>query len=218
MLLLEAARLLPRLERADFVDVAPFQCAYAVRLLAAVRFSRSPGDLRDWFATKVHPELEEHFAARGQRFPLENVMSALENLFGCRFFFDVGALDEARRVAERTVIHMGDIVSHVAVAEAPGGDCDFCCLGNVADYLPLERLDALWAACAPRGVPILLLLTSACPDASSVRRSWEDGGFSPHPASRELDEMNRGLGSATLARSWNRPGTYTLLIPAAKGA
>ncbi|WP_300161022.1 hypothetical protein [Solidesulfovibrio sp.] len=212
MALLEAAGVLPELEAATFVDVAPFQVAYFRRLLDAVRAAGTPGGLRAWFAEAVYPELRAHYLARGRDYPLPRVLDALENIFGIDFFFDAAALARAKAAAGRTAVVQGDVAAHLAAST--GHDC--IVLSNVPDYLDAAGLAGLFAACRRHQAPVYLLLTSACPDRDAARLAWERAEFAAHPDAAALDARNRGLGSPTLCAPWNRPGTIHLLVPNAQ--
>ena len=207
--LLEAAATLPHLQSAVFVDVADFQFAYFRMLLRAVTESASPEMLRAWFARTVYPELRRHHLARGRDYALEQIFTALRDTFGVRFFFDAPAFDRVQRTVDRIAAVRSDIGSYLARERLAH---DFIYLSNVPDYLGEAALQTLFTACQTHKAPVYLLLTSACPDPDAVRRAWEAAGFLPHAAAPRLDAQNRGLGSPSLARAWNRPGTIHLLV------
>ena len=207
MVLLEAASELtsPHL---TYVDVAPHQAAYFAEVVQALRESASPDELRSWFSTKVYPRLKAYSEARGQSFPLEAVLGAAREQFRLRFLFEQGPFEVARAAAEKVTVVSSDIVAYLAACPTRH---DFIYLGNVPDYLPTVRLEALFGACRRHGGPVYLLLTSACPDPTAVRAAWEEEGFRSDPISTALDIDNRGLGARSLERSWNRPGQVLLL-------
>lgn len=210
MALLEAVRDLPELESAVFVDVAPFQCAYAARLFTALEALPTPAAFRAWFGEKIYPALRGHFLARGTEYPLEQVLTALRNRFGIRFLFDGAAYDGARESIARIRIANRDIAGYLA---APSRAHDFIYLGNVPDYLSGERTGVLFESCRGHGAPVYVLRTSACADPAALNAAWTQAGYRTHPASSTLDAMNRGLGRPGLAASWNRPGNVFLLEP-----
>uniref|UniRef100_I2PX05 Uncharacterized protein n=1 Tax=Desulfovibrio sp. U5L TaxID=596152 RepID=I2PX05_9BACT len=210
MTLLEAAGTLPHMESAAFVDVADFQFEYFRLLLRAVTECASPEILRDWFGRAVYPELRRHHLARGRDYALEQVFAALSDLFGIRFFSNAAALERVRDNIDRVTAVRADIGSYLARQQSRH---DFIYLSNVPDYLGEVALQTLFTACQAHRAPVYLLLTAACSDPDTVRRAWEAPGYSPHAASPQLDAQNRGLGSPSLARAWNRPGTIYLLVP-----
>ncbi len=210
MALLEAARSLPRLESAVYVDVAAFQFEYFRLLLRAVECSQDPGELRSWFARTVYPELRCHQSGRGRFYDLDQILAAMQHLFGLDFFFDATAFDQARAILGRVVAVRSGIGAYLAAAPV---NHDFIYLSNVPDYLVPDDLAALFAACRRHQAAVYLLATSACPDRAVLARAWQTAGYSPHEASARLDFANRGLGSPRLERSWNRPGTIHLLLP-----
>jgi len=210
MVLLDALAELPELERAEFVDLAPFQVEYFGRLLTALEHCPSAAQLRDWFAAEVYPELKEHFLGRNQRFELAGVLKALDERFSIRFFSEDAVLEAIRPALARIGVQRSDILGYLA---APGAEHDFVYLSNVPDYLSGPDLERLFAVCRGMNAPVYLLLTSACGDADSVRRSWERHGYRSHSVSNTLTKDNRGLGSQTLNAAWNRPGGIHLLTP-----
>lgn len=211
MTLLEAAGQLPHLERATFVDVAAFQFEYFRLLLRAITEHSSPELLRAWFARAVYPQLRRHHLARGRDYALEQVFAALPDLFGIRFFSDAAVFARVRRCIDRVSAVRADIGSYLARESIKH---DFIYLSNVPDYLDKPALTSLFAACMAHAAPVYLLLTTACPDPEAVRLAWEAAGYAPHAAGASLDAKNRGLGSPTLARPWNRAGTIHLLVAA----
>ncbi|MEA4857129.1 MAG: hypothetical protein AAGU21_11565 [Solidesulfovibrio sp.] len=211
MTLLEAAATLPRLENVVFVDVADFQFEYFRLLLRAVTGSSSPEMLRAWFGRAIYPALRRHHLARGRDYALDQIFAALRDTFGVRFFFDAPTFDRVQRTVRCIAAVRTDIGSYLARERIAH---DFIYLSNVPDYLGEAALERLFAACQVHSAPVYLLLTSACPDPDTVKRTWETAGYAPHPASTRLNAANRGLGSPCLERPWNRPGTIHLLLPA----
>ena len=210
MVLLEAAAGLPSLEQVTFVDIAVFQFDYFREFLRAVAQAESPTLLREWFSSAVYPNLRDHYRRRGQEYGLDQVMAALAGRFGVSFFFDPQTLCRVREMVEKAKVVRDDIVSYLDRQEDTH---DFIYLSNVPDYLTGTAVERLFAACRAQRAPVYLLTTSACPDREGLRRCWESQGYSLHPASDRLNGENRGLGSASLDRSWNRPGSIHLLIP-----
>jgi hypothetical protein len=211
LLLLEAASRSVGVPRPTFVDVAPFQAEYFREVVAAVRAARSAGDLRWWFAEQAHPRLRAHYRARGQDFPLERALHAMQELFGLSLFFEDARLARAREVAAATAVRCRDIAGHLEDAAVRH---DFVYLSNLPDYLDPGALRRLFQACRAHAAPVYALVTSACPDAAAVLACAAAAGFSRDPRSDALDEQNRGLGSRSLDRTWNRPGNIHLLVPA----
>lgn len=191
-----------------FVDVAPQQVTYFGQLVEALRRADSPEALRRWFGAVVYPQLVDHLAARGQAYPLEDVLRAAREKFRLRFLFEEEPFDQARAIAGRVTVVEADIVAYLAACPTRH---DFIYLGNVPDYLPAPRLRALFGACRRHGAPVYLLLTSACADVTDVRAAWGEEGFLEDPGSIALDLVNRGLGARDLDRAWNRPGKVHLL-------
>jgi hypothetical protein len=208
MLMLQAATCLQGGVEPVFVDISLAQARLFVRLQYALELARTPEDLCRWFAAEVYPELREYYAGRDQDYPLENVLNALENIFGIGLFFDPEDFAKAKNAARHALPRVSDVATYLAHRKR---DHDFIHLSNVADYLPPRSLEALFAACATHPGPVYLLLTSACPDQGAARLAWEQNGYREHPASADLTKANQGLGSATLTRPWNRPGTIHLL-------
>ena len=209
MTLLEAAATLPHLTSAVFVDVADFQFEYFRLLLRGVAESSSPEMLRAWFGRAVYPELRRHHLARGRDYALDQVFAALRDTFGVRFFFEAPVFDRVQRTVSCIEAVRTDIGSYLARERITH---DFIYLSNVPDYLGEAALQALFTACQIHKAPVYLLLTAACPDPDTVRQAWETAGYAPHPVSPRLDAHNRGLGSPTLDRAWDRPGTIHLLV------
>jgi len=208
MLMLQAAACLPEDAEPFFVDISLAQARLFVRLQYALEAAKTPEDLRAWFAAEVYPDLRAHYAQRGRDYPLENVLDALKNIFGIGLFFYPEDFAKARRAARRALSRVSEVGTYLAGRER---EHDFIHLSNVADYVAAPSLPALFAACAAHPGPVFLLLTSACPEPEAVRLAWEQNGYREHPAGAGLTEANRGLGSAALARPWNRPGTIHLL-------
>ena len=208
MILLEAVRVLPDLESAFFVDVAAFQCSYAARLFAALEALPDAAAFRTWFEEAVYPDMREHFLARGEEYPLERVLNALKNSFGVEFMFDDAAYEGMRTSIARVRVVRKDITEYLS---APECGHDFIYLSNVPDYMAPQEAGLLFQLCRQHGAPVYVLLTSACENQLAMAAAWEKADYRMHPASCRLDAMNRGLGCAALARSWNRPGTVFLL-------
>jgi len=210
MLLLEAAVALPALERATFVDIAPFQTEYFQRLVRAIEGAESTDALRAWFCLSVCPELKNHYRRRGRRYNLGNILAALTEHFGLSFFFDEDAFHRVQRALASIDTVQDDIGSYLL---GTGVRHDFIYLSNVPDYLPRKDMETLFEACRAQKAPVYLLLTEACRDQEAVRQAWAMAGYVPHPAIHELNRHNRGLGSATNGKHWNRPGFIWLLLP-----
>jgi len=212
MLLLEAVGGLPELERATFVDIAPFQVEYFLTLVRALGKAESSDALRAWFCLSVCPELQEHYRRRGHRYNLGNILAAMTEHFGLNFFFDQTAFLRVQAALPRIVTVQEDIVSYLM---GSGARHDFIYLSNVTDYLAPEQAGRLFKACSAQEAPVYLLLTEACRDQEAVQHAWESAGYLPDPGSQELNRCNRGLGSATHTKKWNRPGTVWLVCPGA---
>ena len=211
MLLLEASRLLlPDLESAVFVDLAAFQCEYADRLLQGLARSPQPAALQTWFADEIYPELRQYLLQRQMQYELQEVMDALQNKFGIEFMFNPEAHAAAKALVQLVYLVNMDIKSYLAACQHPH---DFIYLSNITDYLPPEDSKELFAVCQACKAPVYLLLSSACHNRAALHDAWQANGYAPHPANRQLDAMNRGLGSSTLQTAWNRPGTIYLLMP-----
>lgn len=210
MALLEGASVLAWPEAVTFVDLADFQLDYFLCLLRAIDRTRSPAELRDWFATRVFPELRRHFAQRGLEIGCGQVMKALLLRFGVEFLFKEASLARVRGLLPRIESERCGIASHLARS---GSRHDFIYLSNVPDYLPEAELDALAAACARHEAPVYLLLTSACADAGRAAAAFAQAGFAEHPVTGQLNARNRGLGAPNLVNAWNRPGRIHLYVP-----
>ena len=210
LLLLEALARTGGEARGTFVDVAPFQVGYFREVAGAVQAARTIGDLRWWFAEEAYPRLRAHYRQRGVDYPLDAALQAMRELFGLSLFFEEGALARARQVARTTAIRceeMGHYLSRTEVRH------DFIYLSNVADYLEGQALDQLLGACRRHDAPAYALVTSACPDPDRLLVAAGAAGLARDPRSSLLDGQNHGLGSRTLDRSWNRPGTIHLFVP-----
>ncbi|NOY86447.1 MAG: hypothetical protein GXP52_04000 [Deltaproteobacteria bacterium] len=209
----EAARSLPEGVRPVYVDISSFQVKFFRRFLKALVDSDTPEQLRNWFSRDVYPVLKEHYRKyRGRFYSRNQVFTALEKLFRIDFFFQAEALQEARRIAGSMVDVQQDIRTYLSES----GRChDFICLSNVLDYLPREELVPMFGACRASGASVYALMTEACRHPRDVTEAWERAGYSLHPLADELTVRNRGLGSWTLGRSWNRSGNIRLLVPGA---
>jgi hypothetical protein len=214
MVLLEAGAALAPEAHPTFVDISRHQVRYFAALRRALGAARSPLAMRRWFANRVYPRLARHARRRGLHHPLERVITALRELFGVELFFDDAALARAKATARAVRVVHADVGAHLARARRR---YDFVYLGNVPDYLDGDALRRAFAACRRHGAPVYVLVTSACPDPAAVRTAWRASGYRVHPASRALDRRNRGLGSRTLRRPWNRPGRIVLLLPDSAG-
>jgi hypothetical protein len=211
MVLLEALAEMSSVVRATFADISAFQVDYFHSLLMAIEKCANPIELQEWFSESIYPQLFEHFSVgRNQNYPLEQVMDALRNLFRVRFFFEPDIFDRVKAATVRIQSVESDIVAYLS---DPGSLYDFVYLSNVPDYLPENQLPDLFCSCARQNAPIYLLLTEACVNPSAERMVWEAAGYIEHPASAELTDQNRALGSFTLQRVWNRKGRIVLLVP-----
>ncbi|MDR2056368.1 MAG: hypothetical protein LBQ10_10950 [Desulfovibrio sp.] len=210
MALLESSAILSKVETVTFVDLAVFQLDYFERLQCALRQSASPGELQNWFVKQIIPELREHFRRRGLEFTPGQVLLALKRRFNVGFFFDERPFDGVRKLLPYIITKCDDIVSYLARC---GTHHDFIYLSNVPDYLPPPALNALASACGRHAAPVYLLLTTACADRDSVIAVFDAAGFREHPVNEQLNARNRGLGSPTLNKTWNRPGRIHLYVP-----
>lgn len=210
MVLLEAASALADLERATFVDISMFQVQYFQKLVRAINHAESPESLRAWFCRAIYPALQDHYRRRGRRYLLGNIIAALSDHFGLDFFFkQEDFLNVQHALARIDAVHH-DIVSYLAES---GEQHDFVYLSNVPDYLPESDLKMLFESCWARNAPVYLLLTGACENKEAVKQIWESAGYVAHPSIHELNCRNRGLGSATIDKRWNRQGFIWLLFP-----
>lgn len=210
MVLLEAATKLSRLECATFVDVARFQVEYFEKLALAIGVSSSREALYDWFCHAIYPPLRDHYRDRGQSYSLGQVLAAMTANFGINFFSEDAAFLAVKRIMAKVNAVRNDIVSYLAGQDKSH---DFIYLSNVPDYISETDLKELFASCFAQQAPVYLLLTSACNDPLAVRQAWKNAGYVPHPATNLLNRMNRGLGSLTVMKKWNRPGSIWLLKP-----
>jgi hypothetical protein len=196
--------------RPSFVDVAPFQTAYFQEVVRALETAHSAADFRSWFAEELHPRLSAHYRARGQDYPLDAALLAARDLFGLSILFDDARMGAARRAARNTSVFCEEIVSYLSRCDTRH---DFIYLSNVPDYLDASALPGLFTACRRHCAPVYALVTSACARPQAVLAAAMDAGFARDPRSCTFDGQNRGLGSRTLDRPWNRPGTIHLLSP-----
>jgi hypothetical protein len=212
MVLVQAAAGLPGKVSPVFVDLAEFQTRFFTFFAAALAKANTPDELRWWFAMEVFPSLRDHYRSKSQEYCLERVMPALRDLFGIELFYSQAVLDKAKDVAGRTTVHRADIGDYLCRAQRRH---DFIYLSNVPDYLSPREAASLFAACREHPAAVYLLLTSACADPGAARAAWERAGYAEHPGAGAVNDLNRGLGSPSLARPWNRPGSIHLLMPPA---
>ncbi len=211
LLILEVARTLPGKTGAVYVDISLFQVEYFGKILTALGRLHSPEELREWFSLEVYPVLRDHFVeARDRLYLEEQVYYAMEHLFRIRFFFEDDAFTQARDAGKRVKVSQEDIVDYLGRTR---NRHDFVYLSNILDYLPTEKVSILAGYCMSLGAAVYALVTEACPDQRSVAGLWKDAGFEVHPGSDELSAINRGLGSKSLDRPWNRVGEVLLLTP-----
>ena len=207
----EAARSLTEASRATFVDISSFQVEYFREFLEALEASDSPEQLRMWFSRTVYPRLRDHFLeVRNSLYREDQVFRAMESLFRVRFFFEAEPFRQAKRAMGSVEVVHDDIVNYM---ERGAQRHDFVYLSNVLDYLPPERLNGLLGKCRSAEAAVYTLLTEACGDREAVYSAADRAGYTVHPGSADLSSRNRGLGSRTLDRPWNRKGEIMVLIP-----
>ena len=210
-LVAEAVRTLPEASRATFVDISSFQVKYFREFLKALEASGSPEQLRGWFSRTVYPRLRDHFLEiRNSLYGEDQVFRAMESLFRVRFFFEAEPFRQAKKAMGSVEVVHDDIVNYLG-KRVQGHD--FVYLSNVPDYLAPERLDGLLDSCRSAGAAVCALLTEACGDCEAVSAAADRAGYTVHPGSTALSSRNRGLGSRTLDRPWNRKGEILVLIP-----
>jgi len=209
MVMLDVIAEMPELKEASFVDISAFQVNYFQELLTAVKRYWKADSLSRWFSAEIYPQLFEHFRSRRNKiFFRDSVISSLRELFAIRCFFDDSVFLRIKERSERISVIASDIVSYLA---SDTSDHDFIYLSNVPDYLSRDDLKTMFTACVRYKAPVYLLLTEACVDSSAVVDAWQEAGYQVHPCSDALTNENRGLGSPTLMRAWNRPGKIYLL-------
>ncbi|MDP6625720.1 MAG: hypothetical protein QGG87_04610, partial [Nitrospinota bacterium] len=89
---------------------------------------------------------------------------------------------------------------------------DFVYLSNLPDYLGEDECAGIFSSCAEMKAPVYLLLTESCKNKEAVKSVWINARYSDHPCSQEVTAENRGLGSKSLRRKWNREGRVHLLL------
>ena len=210
-LVTEAVRSLPETSGVTFVDISTFQVEYFREFLEALEASGSPKQLREWFSKMVYPRLRDHFLeVRNSLYREDQVFGAMELLFQVRFFFEEEPFRQAKRAMSSVKVVRDDIVNYM---ERGAQRQDFIYLSNVMDYIPPERLDDLLGRCGSAGAAVYALLTETCADRGAVSDAVDRAGYTVHPGSTDLSFRNRGLGSHSLDRSWNRKGEILFLIP-----
>lgn len=190
------------------VDVSEFQIDYFLALLKAVEQAEKPEELLGWFEKTVYPQLSAHFEKRKKSYPLENVIHSLKDIFGIDFFFSGEAFYKVKSLAGSLRVHHDTIADYLQKTRTPH---DFVYLSNAPDYMDEEDCGRLFESCMRFGASVYLLVTEACGDKAAVENAWSDAGFSVHGSSDALTADNRGLGSPSLARDWNRKGKVYLL-------
>ena len=211
LLVAEVARSLPETSRATFVDISSSQVEYFREFLEALEASDSPEQLRGWFSKTVYPRLKDHFLeVRSSLYREDQVFKAMESIFQLKFFFEAEPFHQAKRAMESIEAVHDDIANYL---ERGARGHDFVYLSNVLDYIPPERLDILLGQCRLTGAAVYALLTEACGDHKAVSGAVDRAGYTVHPGSTDLSARNRGLGSRTLDRPWNRKGEIMVLIP-----
>ncbi len=211
-LVAEAVRSLPETSGATFVDISSSQVEYFRKFLEALEASDSPEQLRGWFSRMVYPQLKDHFLeVRSRLYGEDQVFMAMESLFRVKFFFEAEPFRQAKRAMGSVEVVHDDIANYLG-RRAQG--YDFVYLSNVLDYIGPESLDSLLGLCQLAGAAVYALLTEACGDREAVSGAVDSAGYTVHPGSADLSVRNRGLGSRTLDRTWNRKGEIMVLIPA----
>ena len=209
MVALEVLSRLGREAVATLVDVSEFQIDFFKKLSAAIKRSEKPEDIITWFKEKVCPDLSEHFEKRGEVYLIENILSALKEIFRISFFFDIQTLDNVKsRIDSINLIH-DDIVGYLVKTKTSH---DFVYLSNLPDYLGEDKCSTIFSSCAEMKTPVYFLLTESCKNKEAVKSAWVNSGYVEHPLSEELTADNRGLASRSLRRKWNREGRVHLLF------
>ncbi len=208
MALLEAMNTLPSKSNMTYVDVSSNQVEYFRFILSGLEKCYSAIEFQNWFANTIYPKLREHFIKyKDQVYNLDQVLSALENLFRTSFLFSDSIFQQVKATTNRIKICRSDIISHLN----ENRQYDFVYLSNVADYINPEYYNRLFNDCADNYASIYLLLTDACNQRELIEEVWEKAGYKVHENSRILSEKNRGLGSLDLEKPWNRKGKVYLL-------
>lgn len=210
MLLLDVLEGCPN-ARGMAVDISSFQVSFFRELQNALRATRNPAELRGWFSDEVYPQLREHYARRGQEYPLSSVFEALRGRLGIRFFSDEAAFQAAR-------LRAGSVDSiHADMADwlcRETSEYDFVHLSNIVDYLPVHAYPSLFMACRARRAPVLYIRTTACSTPEALRQAWNLAGYVEHPVSEDLSRTNRALGAQGrhADKPWIRTGEVVLLV------
>tara|TARA_B100000315_G_scaffold165400_1_gene154056 strand:- start:1362 stop:2135 length:774 start_codon:yes stop_codon:yes gene_type:complete len=194
---------------ATLVDVSGFQIDFFKKLSVAIKRSEKPKDIINWFKEKVYPYLCKHFDKRGEYYPIENILSAIREIFRISFFSDIQTLENIQsRVDSINLIHE-DIAGYLAKTTSLH---DFVYLSNLPDYLSEDECAGIFSSCARIKATVYLLLTESCKNKEAVKIAWANAGYIDHPLSEELTADNRGLGSKSLKKKWNRKGSVHLLL------
>lgn len=208
MTLLEAMNTLPDKSNTTYVDVSSNQVDYFRFLLSGIEKCDSAIEFQNWFENTIYPKLREHFVKYKNRvYNLDQVLSALENLFRTSFLFSDSVFQQVKATTNRIKICRSDIINYLN----ENRQYDFVYLSNVADYIKPEHYNRLFNDCAGNYASIYLLLTDACNQRELIEKAWEKVGYKVHENSRILTEKNRGLGSLDLKKPWNRKGEVYLL-------
>jgi len=190
------------------VDVSDFQIEYFTSLLKVIEQAENPAALLVWFEKTVYPQLCAHFVKRKKSYPLGNVIHALRDIFGIDFFFNEEVFFKVKTLAGSLRAHHDNIGGYLQKTKTAH---DFVYLSNTPDYMNEQECGQLFESCIRLGSSVYLLLTDACADKAAVEKAWTDAGYAVHGCSDALTSGNRGLGSASLARDWNRKGRIYLL-------
>ncbi len=208
MALLETMNTLPDKSNVTYVDISSNQVDYFRFLLSGLEKCYSAIDFQHWFVNTIYPKLRDHFIKfKNQVYNLDQVLSALENLFRTSFLFCDSLYQKVKATINRIKICRSDIISHLNKNE----QYDFVYLSNVADYIKPEYYNRIFNDCANNYASIYLLLTDACNQRKLLKKTWEKVGYKIHKNSQVLSKKNRGLGSLDLKKSWNRKGEIYLL-------
>ncbi|MEE8484900.1 MAG: hypothetical protein V3S46_09910 [Nitrospinota bacterium] len=192
------------------VDVSSFQLDYFKSLLEVIGRSENAEALLGWFKKTVYPELCAHFERRGKSYPLESVIGAMKNLFGIDFFYNNEVFLKIKSRIGSISTHKNDLNAYLQQIDARH---DFIYLSNVVDHMDEEEFRGLFDSCRRLDAFAYLLITDACKEGEAVKKAWTEAGYTVHPFSAGLTKKNRGLGSASLVRDWNRKGNIYLLSP-----
>ncbi len=208
MALLEVMNTLPNKSNATYVDVSSNQVDYFRFLLSGLEKCYTAIEFRNWFENTIYPKLRKHFITfKGQVYNLDQVLSALENLFRTSFLFCDSVFQQVKPTTNRIKICRADIISHLN----ENRQYEFVYLSNVADYINPEYYNGLFNDCASNYASIYLLLTDACNQRELIKKAWKKVGYKVHENSHILSEKNQGLGSLNLTKPWNRKGEVCLL-------